>query len=44
MYIQAFQIKTASRVAKFKDILWKLMPSSSFDAMKMEAVSSSKRR
>jgi len=43
MNIQAFQIKTACRLAKFKDILWKLMHSSSFGANKMELVSSSKR-
>jgi len=42
--IQIFQIKTAIRLTIFKDIFWKLMPFSSFDAMKMEAVSSSKRR
>ena len=29
MNIQAFQIKTTCRLAKFKDILWKRMPSSS---------------
>jgi hypothetical protein len=44
MNTQAFQIKTACRLAKFKDSLGKLMTSSSFDTMKMEAVSSSKRR
>jgi hypothetical protein len=44
MNIQAFQIKTACQLAKFKDILGKLMPSSSFDAIKMKALISSKRR
>jgi hypothetical protein len=44
MNIQAFQIKTACRLVKFNDIVGKPMPSSSFDEMQMERVSSPKRQ
>jgi hypothetical protein len=44
MNIQACQIKTACRLLKFNNILERLMPSSSFDAMQMETVSSPKRQ